>query len=254
MGVRQRPASRWPEVPQASARCTHPRVRPVPGRTRRWPLADRGQGSGAGQHRADRHGQHPDQRVPSAAWLWVGDWARSSGRHCSGANLGACPADRQQQEWNEKSWRQARQSGPVMGFNNQMIAGGRCLLHLHSARPANHYQSDKPALCRGPGHRELKQLQISIYSPSLPVRRTGFCGQEPLHPKVSIEPDYCASTAVRGRGIRSEHSLYECWGIGVQREHHPLEHLLERGARPVDSLLDEGLKQCMLVVFPARAQ
>jgi hypothetical protein len=30
------------------------------------PLADRGQGSGAGQHRGHRHGQHRDQRVPSA--------------------------------------------------------------------------------------------------------------------------------------------------------------------------------------------
>jgi hypothetical protein len=36
--------------------------------------ADRGQGSGAGQHRGDRDGQHRTQRVPSAASLaWVGD-------------------------------------------------------------------------------------------------------------------------------------------------------------------------------------
>ena len=44
-----------------------------PGRVSR-PLADRGQGPGAGQHRGDRDGQHRGQRVPSAAALsWVGD-------------------------------------------------------------------------------------------------------------------------------------------------------------------------------------
>jgi hypothetical protein len=35
----------------------------------RGPLADRGQGSGAGQHRGDRDAEHADQRVPSAAPL-----------------------------------------------------------------------------------------------------------------------------------------------------------------------------------------
>jgi hypothetical protein len=44
-----------------------------PGRVSR-PLADRGQGPGAGQHRGDRDGQHRGPRVPSAAALsWVGD-------------------------------------------------------------------------------------------------------------------------------------------------------------------------------------
>jgi hypothetical protein len=38
------------------------------------PLADRGQGSGAGQHRGDCNGQDRGQRVPAAAALsWVGD-------------------------------------------------------------------------------------------------------------------------------------------------------------------------------------
>jgi hypothetical protein len=38
------------------------------------PFADRGQGSGAGQHRGDRHGQHRAQRMLSAASLArVGD-------------------------------------------------------------------------------------------------------------------------------------------------------------------------------------
>jgi hypothetical protein len=43
------------------------------GRVRR-PLADRGQGLGAGEHGGDGDGQHRAQRVPSAAPLaWVGD-------------------------------------------------------------------------------------------------------------------------------------------------------------------------------------
>jgi hypothetical protein len=38
------------------------------------PLTDRGQGPGAGQHRADRDAEHADQRVPAAAPMsWVGD-------------------------------------------------------------------------------------------------------------------------------------------------------------------------------------
>jgi hypothetical protein len=38
------------------------------------PFPDRDQGSGAGQHRGDRHGQHRAQRMPSSASLsGVGD-------------------------------------------------------------------------------------------------------------------------------------------------------------------------------------
>ena len=63
----------WPPDP-AQRVAAHPKR----GQDRRGrvggPLADRGQGPGAGQHRGDRHGQHHAQRMPSATPLaWVGD-------------------------------------------------------------------------------------------------------------------------------------------------------------------------------------
>jgi hypothetical protein len=63
----------WPPDP-AQRVVAHPgRGQDRPGRIC-GPLADRGQGSGAGQHRGDRHGQHYAQRVPSASPVpWVGD-------------------------------------------------------------------------------------------------------------------------------------------------------------------------------------
>jgi hypothetical protein len=58
---------------RSGSRRTPERGQDRPGRVR-GPLADRGQGLGAGQHAGDRDGQDRAQRVPSAASLaWVGD-------------------------------------------------------------------------------------------------------------------------------------------------------------------------------------
>jgi hypothetical protein len=63
---------RSPSAGQRVAACPE-RGQDRPGRVS-YPFTDRGQGLGAGQHRGDRHGQHRDQRVPSAAAVaWVGD-------------------------------------------------------------------------------------------------------------------------------------------------------------------------------------
>jgi hypothetical protein len=58
----------WPPDP-AQRVAAHPkRGQDRPGRVR-GPFADRGQGSGAGQHGGDRDRQHGGQRMPSAAPL-----------------------------------------------------------------------------------------------------------------------------------------------------------------------------------------
>ena len=58
----------WPPNP-AQRVAAHPkRGQDRPGRVR-GPFADRGQGSGAGQHGGDRDRQHGGQRMPSAAPL-----------------------------------------------------------------------------------------------------------------------------------------------------------------------------------------
>jgi hypothetical protein len=63
----------WPPDP-AQRVAAHPECGQDRPRRISSPLADRGQGSGAGQHRGDRHGQHHAQRMLSAAPLArVGD-------------------------------------------------------------------------------------------------------------------------------------------------------------------------------------
>jgi hypothetical protein len=118
---------KWPPDPAQ-------RVAARPKRGQHWPgcvsgpFANRGQGSGTGQYRGDRHGQHRAECVPPAtAVAWVGDLAEVVEQATA---LVGCEHDRGVQPLGGCRYRgmmrgQARRSEGIMGFDTRMIATGR---------------------------------------------------------------------------------------------------------------------------------
>ena len=120
------------------------------GRRVAGPLADRGQGACAGQHRGQPPQPHRAKRVRRPR-RWRGRrYGRGSRATTAlrGASVAGAAADGQHQE-EEKMERQARRSD-WSWLRQPHDAGNRACSIPSSAHSPDHRQPDKPAICRGP--------------------------------------------------------------------------------------------------------
>jgi hypothetical protein len=181
--------------------------RRVPKRGQHWPgcvsgpFANRGQGSGTGQYRGDRHGQHRAECVPSAtAVAWVGDLGEVVEQ---ATVLVGCEHDRGVQPLAAAGIGmmrgQARRSEGTMGFDTRMIAGS-CACSTSSPaysvqtsstgqtgtmpRPWGSLSLSGSAGLDNPKRPAQTQVRTAVNSPSLTRTRARIGHRYPAHSRI----------------------------------------------------------------------